>query len=284
MTTNGSGSGSSERDIVFGTGGARDLKLDLHRPAPAASKRTAIIHLHGGGFRGGSKEATERSAKYYVARGYVCIASQYRLADEAKWPAQIEDVKAAIRWTRANAASLDIDPDKIVVAGYSAGGHLALTAAGSADVPELEGAGGNPGLSTRVAACIAYYPNAMTRPPAAGGDALLMVPGSSMDAYRRASPISYVGPGSPPTLFFHSTGDTTIPFEVSRLTFDVLRSFGVPAELHVLEGLSHVFDRHEEFAEACAAMGDLFLDRHVVQPREYPPFQAGAPATPAAAR
>lgn len=275
---NSNGAERIERDVVFGQGGGRDLALDIYRPAPEASKRTAIIHLHGGGFRGGSKAAVERSARYYVERGYVCIASEYRLAVEAKWPAQIEDVKAAIRWTRANAASLEVDADKIAVAGYSAGGHLALVAAGSAGVAELEGLGGNQGVSTRVAACLAYYPGVTTRPPASGGDSLLMAEGSSSDDYRRASPVSYVGPGSPPTIFFHSTADTTIPFDASVLTFQLLRAYGVPAEMHILDGLSHVFDRHPEFAEACAAMGDLFLDRHVVNPRVYPPFEPAVPA------
>jgi acetyl esterase/lipase len=278
MTTNGAGGGSIEKDIVFGSGGWRDLKCDVYQPPAGISKRTAIIHIHGGGFRGGSKEAVARTATYFVQRGYVAVATQYRLSGEARWPAQIHDVKACIRWTRANADRLGIDPNKIVVAGYSAGGNLALTASGSGDIPELEGDGGNPGVSTKVAACLAYYPGTTVRPPADGSESNLMAAGATLEEYRRASPLSYAGPGSPPTAFFHSTGDTTIPFGVSLTFFDVLRGYGVPVEMHILDGLSHVFDRHEEFAEACAIMGDLFLDRHVVNPRVYPPFAPAAAA------
>src|SRR5437762_9102532 len=109
-------SGAVEKDIVFGRGGDMELKLDIYRPT-GVDKRTAVIHLHGGGFRGGNKEGFLRSLKFFVERGYLGIASQYRLGQEAKWPAQINDVKAAIRWTRANAASLRIEPDKIAIAG-----------------------------------------------------------------------------------------------------------------------------------------------------------------------
>ncbi len=279
--TNGATPYTLEQDIVFGLGGDRELKLDVYRPPAGTEKRTAIIHLHGGGFRGGSKDAVARTAAFLAGRGYVNIGSQYRLGTEAKWPAQIEDVKAAIRWTRANAASLGVDATKIAIAGYSAGGHLAVHAAGTANLPEFEGSGGNPGVSTAVAACLAYYPNTRTRRASDGGDHILMPPGASDADYERASPLTYAGPNFPPTVLLHSTGDTTIPFSVSLELFERLRAAGVRVEMHILDGLSHVFDRHPEFAEACAAMCDLFLDRHVVEPREYPPF--AAPQQPVAA-
>ena len=82
--------------------------------------------------------------------GYVSIASQYRLTGQGRWPAQIEDVKAAIRWTRANATRLNIDADKIAAAGYSAGGLMALFAAATQDRKEFDGNGGNAGVSTKV--------------------------------------------------------------------------------------------------------------------------------------
>jgi acetyl esterase/lipase len=89
----------------------------------------ATIHIHGGGFTGGSKDTLVERVPPYAARGYVAIAVQYRLAGEAKWPSQIEDVKAAIRWARANAKSLGFDPEKIAVVGHSAGGLATLLAA-----------------------------------------------------------------------------------------------------------------------------------------------------------
>jgi acetyl esterase/lipase len=271
-------SGSVEKDIVFGRGGDMELKLDVYRPT-GVDKRTAVIHLHGGGFRGGNKEGVLRSLKFFVERGYLGVAAQYRLAHEAKWPAQINDVKAAIRWTRANATSLGVDPDKIAIAGYSAGANLALTAAGTQNVAALEGEGGNAGVSTTLAACVAYYPPESMRRNADGSPHILMPEGATEEDYRQASPITNVSSASPPTILLHATSDTTIPFEHSMHLFEALRAAGVRTELHVYDGLSHVFDRHEEFARPCAELCDLFLDRHVVEPREYPPFAQPQPAT-----
>src|SRR5215471_13664941 len=146
-----------ENDIVYGKGGDMDLHLDIYHPPAGAEKRMATIHIHGGGFTQGSKAGVASSSRAFASLGYVSIASQYRLAGQAKWPAQIEDVKGAIRWTRANAAKLGIDADKIAVAGYSAGGLMALVAAGTNDATKFEGSGGNPGVSSKVSACIAFY-------------------------------------------------------------------------------------------------------------------------------
>jgi hypothetical protein len=81
-----------------------ELKLNVFKPAEGTSKRTAIVHLHGGGFRGGNKEAVERTANHLVERGYVCVNSQYRIATQGSWPAQIEDAKAANDSTQESGA------------------------------------------------------------------------------------------------------------------------------------------------------------------------------------
>src|SRR5258705_1563769 len=121
-----------EADVVYGKGSDTDLHLDIYKPTGSATRRMAIVHFHGGGFTGGNKNGLAARLQTMSGRGYVNIAAQYRLASNgaARWPAQIEDVKAAIRWTRANASRLGIEPARIAVAGYSAGGHLALVAAG----------------------------------------------------------------------------------------------------------------------------------------------------------
>ena len=124
-----------EKDVVFGKGGDVDLKLDIYKPT-TPTKRTAIIHYHGGGFTGGSKDGLAAALGPMTQLGYVNIAAQYRLAGVAKWPSQIHDVKAAIRWTRANASRLGVDPARIVIAGYSAGGHLALFASGTQNMAD----------------------------------------------------------------------------------------------------------------------------------------------------
>jgi acetyl esterase/lipase len=258
-----------ERDIVFGRGGDTDLRLDVYYPRPGASKRTAVIQLYGGGFRRGAKENIAANCRAFAERGYTCIASQYRLIDQAFFPGPVEDMKCAIRWARANAEKLGVDGGKIAVAGYSAGAQLALIACGQH--PALEGSGGNAGVSSAVAACIAFYPLDATPP-----GHQLMAEDASDEDYRLSSPLTWVGPSAPPTILLHATADTNLPFEGSVHLFDALRAAGVPVELHLFDGLSHVFDRHPEFAAPAIELCDLFLDRHVVEPRAYPPFTSGA--------
>mgnify|MGYP003345861890 CR=1 FL=1 len=104
-----------EKDIVFGKGGDKDLTLDVYRPPQnVASKRMAIVHLFGGGFFVGNKNAGYiiNDAKALGARGYTSISANYRLQSEGLWPAQLHDTKAAIRWTRANADRLGVDPNR----------------------------------------------------------------------------------------------------------------------------------------------------------------------------
>lgn len=263
-----------EKDVVFARGGARDLLCDVYRPPATQTKHTAIIHLHGGGFTRGSKEGA-RTARPLAALGYTCVASQYRLLDEALWPAQIEDTKAAIRWTRAHADELDIEADQIVVLGYSAGGRLALVAAGTSDAPDLEGNGGSAGVSSRVAACVSFY--------AAAADAgrqrehPLLGPDASEAAYRRFNPSTSVSASFPPTMLLHGTADHSVPPEVSLDWYQRLTAAGVPVELHMVEGVTHIFDLHEDLAQASAQWIDLFLDRHVVNPRTYPSTEPGRP-------
>src|SRR5687767_15518464 len=151
----------AEKDIVFGKGGDMDMTLDVYQPPTGVTpKRMAIIHLFGGGFFAGNKNAGYiiNDAKALGARGYTNISANYRLQTQGSWPAQIHDVKAAVRWTRANAARLGIEPNRIIIAGYSAGGMLALMAAGTNGKKEFEGEVGTPGVSSDVNGCVGVYP------------------------------------------------------------------------------------------------------------------------------
>jgi acetyl esterase/lipase len=269
--TNGA-SGHIEKDVVFGRGGDSDLRLDIYHPT-GPSKRTAVVQLHGGGFTRGAKENIAANCRAFAERGYTSLAAQYRLAPDNRFPAQIHDVKAAIRWARANAERLSVEADRIVVTGYSAGATAALVAAGSAGIAALEGDGGNAGVDSGVAACIAYYGTAHRSRPDAGED-VLMGPDATDADYRQASTITYAATAVP-TLFFHSTGDTTVPVESSLSLFKAYREHRVAVEMHIFDGLSHVFDRHSEFLAPTVEICDRFLDRKVVEPRVYPPFAPG---------
>jgi acetyl esterase/lipase len=144
-----------EEGVVFGSGGGRELACDVFTPPGGARNAPAVLIIHGGGWRQGDRSQLRAYGLRLGRAGDVCVATEYRLTPEAPWPAQIEDVKAAIRWMRANSDKLGLDPARIAVEGNSAGAHLALLAAGTAGMSEFEGEGGNPGVSTAVAAAIA---------------------------------------------------------------------------------------------------------------------------------
>jgi acetyl esterase/lipase len=259
-----------ERDVVYGKGGDMELRLDIYRPpAGVTAKKMAVIHIHGGGFTQGSKAGVAGSSRAFSGIGYVSIASQDRLSGQAKWPAQIEDVKAAIRWTRANASRLGIDADKIAVAGYSAGGLMALVAAGTGDKKELEGNGGNPGVSSKVAACVSFY-------AAVSANASLFPEGTDRATIDAAGAANTISPAFAPTIFLHGLSDTTIRPESTLEFFQKVRAAGVKVDLHFFQGAPHAYETsNPDAALASAQVSNLFFDRLILNPKEYPPFGGG---------
>src|SRR5262249_13438740 len=123
---------SMEENVVIHTVAGRALHVDIFRPANTSGPVQGLLFLPGGGWQTANRAPLkERYGMRMAQRGYVCVTGEYRVMDEAPWPAQIQDVKAMIRWMRANSERLGIDPAAIVVGGKSAGGHLALLAAGT---------------------------------------------------------------------------------------------------------------------------------------------------------
>ncbi len=261
---------SIERDVVFGTGGPRALKGNIYRPPEKRAGAPSVLLVHGGGWASGDRSQLHGYGILLGRLGYLCMACEYRLAGEAKWPAQIHDVKAALRWMRANARDLGIDPEKISISGNSAGGHLSLIAGGTQDLPEFEGEGGNAGAGTGVAAAIAFYaPSILSAPDAPLSPEIqsLMGPDPSADALRTASPISYAAAGFPPTLLFHGNKDELVPHEASLRMYRALDEAGASVELHLYASAPHAFDAVPELGRQCATIMALFLDRQVVNPR-----------------
>ncbi len=259
-----------ETDVVFGTGGGRELKCNVYRPPQQAPEAPAVLLVHGGGWVNGDRSQLHGYGILLGRAGCLCVASEYRLAGEAKWPAQIEDVKSAIRWLRANAGTLGIDPQKIAISGNSAGGHLALIAAGAPNIPEFEGSGGHAGVSSEVAAVIAFYaPTMLAAPGLPLNPEIQFLFGDrfSEEVVRRASPVEYVRRDFPPTLLMHGNRDELVPQEASLRMYRALCDAGAPVELHIYNGAPHAFDAVPELGRQCAAIMSLFLDRHVVNPR-----------------
>src|SRR5919109_1747151 len=144
-----------EENVVVHNVGGRELKVDIFRPANPSGPVQGLLFLPGGGWQTANRAPLkERYGIRMAQRGYVCVTGEYRVMDEAPWPAQIQDVKATIRWMRAHSESLGIDPAAIIVGGKSAGGHLALLAAATRGLDEFGSDGGNPTVSSDVAAVI----------------------------------------------------------------------------------------------------------------------------------
>ena len=262
-----------DEGVVFGTGGGRDLRCDVYRPpgepeGPAGAP--GVLLIHGGGWRSGDRNQLRGYGILLARAGYLCVACEYRLVPESPWPAQIHDVNACLRWMRANAGQLGLDPDRIAVEGNSAGAHLALLAAGTAGRPEFEGDGGNPGVSTAVAAAIGVYAPTLFFHDAyeRGGLPLaaLVTEALSPDVAAAASPVRQVGPDFPPTMLIHGTADETVPSLATLVMYEALAEAGVPVELHLYADQPHAFDADPAFGRQCAAEMLHFLGRYVRQP------------------
>jgi len=267
-----------DKDIVFGKGGDIDLLLDVyHPPQGVTPKRMAIIHLFGGGFSSGSKNAgyIVNDVRALGRLGYTNVPANYRLTGQGLWPAQIHDTKAAIRWVRANAGKIGIDADKIAVAGYSAGGLLSLLSAGTNGMAEFEGNGGNAGVSSNVQASIGVYPLASTG-IAGSLFPTTLSPEERTKVVEAASPAKYIGKSFAPTIFIHGTADTTVPMSSSIDFFNKLNGEGVPSSLTLIQGAAHAFDNAAlDAVEVMARSIDLFLDRLIVHPTPYAGFGGG---------
>ena len=200
-----------EKEVVIGKGGGRELKVDVFRPALQSGPVPGVLFMPGGGWRNCDRAALAERYGYPIAKyGYVCVNGEYRVMDEALWPAQIHDVKTAIRWVRANSESLGIEPSQIVIAGKSSGGQLALLAAGTPNLAEFEGNGGNPGVSTDVAGVVGSAPVSNMTDFAERRDLEpLFGANPSQELLKAISPITCANENYPPTLIFHGTDGVT---------------------------------------------------------------------------
>ncbi len=253
-------------DVVFGRGGERELLCDVYDPPFDGALRPGVLLVHGGAWKLGNRQQLKGYGFLIGRQDFVCVACEYRLSEEAQWPAQLHDVKAAIRWMRANADELRLDPNRIAIMGASSGGQMALIAAETFDDPACEGTGGNPGVSSAVAAVIAFY--APTRLSPEGPmlrefTDLVMGEAASAADYRAASPIELAQAGHPPTLLFHSNLDDIVPRQQSLSLYEKLAALGVPVELHVYDGEPHAFDSRPELGRESANLVGSFLRRHL---------------------
>jgi acetyl esterase/lipase len=256
--------------LPYATRNGVDLLVDVYRPAGNA--KAAVVFLHGGGWRRGSRQAVAPSAKALAGHGFVVLAAQYRLLGDAPWPAQIQDVNSAIRWARRNAGKLGVDAGRIVVEGLSAGGHLALLAAGAAHVRAFSD-DADADQDGSVAAAIAFYPPVEFQlgTPVEGALPANRLLEDRTDARQAelASPIHHVKANFPPTCLFHGTDDHIVSPAASLRLFDRLRATGAAVDLHLQSGQTHAFAMLPSVIPQVQGIAAAFLDKHLVDPQFY---------------
>ncbi|MDX2268934.1 MAG: alpha/beta hydrolase fold domain-containing protein [Bryobacter sp.] len=245
------------------------VELDLFRPANSTGPLPAVLFVHGGGFRRGTREGYRALAAKLAARGYVTATASYRLAPRHQFPAAVEDAKAAVRFLRGNSEKYGIDPARIGAWGGSAGGHLVLMLGLTHGVAEFEGTGPNRQFSSQVQAVVNYYgPTDFTQSYSKSVDAAEVLPlwlGGHLDTQRKyhqkASPIHWVNPLAAPTLSLHGTRDTFVAYEHSVALTGRLLDAGVDAELVTFSGAGHGFKGDD--AQRAEAAAFAFLDKQL---------------------
>ena len=260
-----------ERDIVYGKADRVELRLNLALPGKGNGPFPAVVCIHGGGWYQGQRQDMDAMTELLARRGYVAATVSYRLVPTARFPAQIEDCKAAVRWLRANAAKYHINPDRIGAIGPSAGGHLSCLLGVTDKKDGLEGTGGNPEQSSRVQAVVSFFgrTNFTKKTWTEELEEKIFVPliGASFEdkpeLYKKISPIAYVSRTSPPFLLFHGTEDKLVPPRDSIDMAEKLRAAGVSAKAVIVEGEGHgSADWVEKWAKS-VEQAVAFFDAHL---------------------
>ena len=258
------------RDVAYVTDGHERQKLDLYVP-DTGENLPLLIWVHGGAWRGGDK--THYNPKEYLKAGYAGASINYRLSQHAVFPAQIEDVKAAVRWLRANAETYRLDPNRFAAWGSSAGGHLVAMLGTTGDVAEFE-VGENLEVSSRIQAVVDYFgptdflqmdaqslPDGLVHDAPDSPESQLV--GGPIQEHKervaRANPITYVSEDDSPILIIHGDQDKLVPYHQSVLLHDALEEAGIPVTLYRVEGGGHGWFRDPKVPE----LTKTFLEKHL---------------------
>ena len=254
--------------VEYGTGGEHKLQLDLYLPKDRTKATPAIIFIHGGAWKSGKRGDMKFYCVKFAEKGYVTATLTYRLMNEAPFPAPVQDVKCAVRWLRANAAKYKVDPERIVVSGNSAGGHLSMMI-GYSDDPSLEGSGGNNDVSSRVCAVVDFYgPTDLTTDFAKNQPLVQQFIGGKTfdeapDAYKLASPLFHLTRDDPPTLIFHGTIDSTVPIVQADKLADKLKELGIDYVYERYDSWPHAMDLAEAVNRRCVYQMEQFFKKHI---------------------
>lgn len=256
-------------------------KLDLYLPSPVTEPCAVIVWLHPGGYIRGDKEMVEPVLNHVLERGYAVASANYRLADEASFPAQLYDVKAAVRWLKANADTYNINKETVAAWGVSAGSTFAALLGTTANIPELEDLSlGNPDESSRVNAVVDVIGpmdflsmDSQLRQLGYGPLHAEVISGISVliggqlsehpERCQAVNPATYITADCPPFYLQHGTADSLVPYlqsvDLARLLTDAIGQENVT--LHLLEGVDHFDPEHNSPENVKRALD--FLDMHL---------------------
>lgn len=246
--------------------------LDLYLPQGGPSKKwPLIVWIHGGSWRYGDKVDTP--ALFFAKQGFAVASLNYRLTDKARFPAQIEDCKAAVRWLRAHAQEHNIDPDKVGAFGMSAGGHLVALLGVTNNDKQFDDVGGNQKYSSNVqAVCDWCGPtNMLTLQKQSRGHTSLNWEGKDAPLRHllgdeptkvpalahKASPIDFVKAGAPPFLIMHGDRDEVVPIQQSQELYDALKKVKADVQMVTVKGGGHSFANPETLKE----VSDFFREK-----------------------
>ncbi len=246
---------SPTREIVYKKVADRELHLHIFNPDgwKATDRRACFITIHGGGWVNGEPKRMYPFADHYAKLGLVGISVQYRLDDPKTQTTVfdcVKDARSAVRYVKAHAAELGIDPQKIIVSGGSAGGHLA---AATAIFDGVDEAGDDAKISPTPSALVLLFPVIDTSKEGYGNSKI-------GERWKELSPAHNVRAGLPPTITFHGTGDTTCPFKGAQMFHDAMLKAGNRSVLVVNEGGAHGYlMRTQPLYEECLSKSDAFL-------------------------
>jgi acetyl esterase/lipase len=256
------------RDVEYVKGGHERQRLDLYLPEKADAPLPLIVWVHPGAWTFGSRNDVG-SALQFVQKGYAVASVGYRLSQHARFPAQIEDCKAAVRWLRANAKSYNLDSDRVGAWGASSGGHLVALLGTSGGVKDLEGKEGPLDQSSRVQAVVDWFGPTDLLQMGGGHDAAdspesKLIGGplqENKDKASRANPIAYVTKDTPPFLIMHGDKDPLVPFGQSELLVTALKKAGADVTFRPVKGAGHggpAFSSEDNLRAV-----EEFLDKHL---------------------
>lgn len=225
-----------DREVVYKAVGDVELKLHVFEPEghQASDKRPAVVFFFGGGWSGGTPKQFYQQAEAIADLGIVAYSAEYRVKSRNKTtPFEcVKDAKSAVRWIRANAAELGIDPDRIVASGGSAGGHIA---GATGVIDSCEEAGEDLSVSSVPNLMILYNPVLDTTQKGYGSKKFKPEQQTDLSLTHK------VKSGIAPTLVFHGTGDTTVPFENAERFTRLMKKAGNECQLEAYEGAGHGF-------------------------------------------